>query len=161
MSFTPSAIWRFLKMPKLLQLRVMRILNDEFLVGVTGIFLTKDGKVLLVKHSYRQKAWSLPGGYLKAKEHPTEGLEREVKEETKLTVSADTLLKVRTDRETGRLDMCYIGAYIGGEFEPSDEVVEAGTFSFDELPDIFSDQVLLIKEALTYQNSRRPLHVSE
>ena len=155
MSFTPSAIWRFLRMPKLLQLRIMRILNDEFLVGVTGIFLNNEGKVLLVKHSYRQKSWSLPGGYLKAKEHPTEGLEREVKEETNLIVSADTLLKVRTDRETGRLDMCYIGAFIGGEFKKSEEVVEAGVFAFDELPDILSDQVLLIKKALVYQNSRK------
>jgi 8-oxo-dGTP diphosphatase len=104
--------------------------------------------VLLVKHSYREIQWSLPGGYLKAKEHPIEGLEREITEETNFVVSVDKQLKVRTDRQTGRLDMCYIGKFIGGEFKPSEEVTAYGLFSFDELPLLLKDQVIFINHAL-------------
>ncbi len=143
-----ARIWRFLQFGKNLQLIFMRVFNDEFLIGLTGIFFDEHDRVLLLKHSYRKIQWSLPGGYLKAKEHPVEGLEREVMEESGLTVSVDRELKVRTDRETGRLDMCYMGKFIGGEFRPSEEVTEYGLFAFDELPILLKDQVVFIDYAL-------------
>jgi 8-oxo-dGTP diphosphatase len=148
MSLTLGGIWRKLGFKKSVQLSIMRIFNDEFLIGLTGIFFNDKGEVLLVKHSYREIAWGLPGGYLKAKEHPTEGLEREIAEETGFVVSVDKELKVRTDRATGRLDMCYMGKFIGGEFRKSKEVTDYGLFSFDKIPVILKDQVIFIDYAL-------------
>lgn len=141
-------IWRKLRLSKTLQLRIMRIVNDQFLVGVTGIICNEKNEILLFKHSYRTTPWSLPGGYMKAKEHPKETLEREIKEESNLTIHIDWRMKVRTDRETSRLDMPYIGTFIGGEFKPSPEVVEARFFAFDSLPHIRTDQLFLIERAL-------------
>ena len=92
----------------------MRVFQDQFLIGVTGIIFNEENKVLLFKHTYRQTQWSLPGGYIKSKEHPFEALEREIKEESGLIVSSDEQLKLRTDRETSRLDVTIIGKYIGG-----------------------------------------------
>lgn len=126
----------------------MRFLQDQFLVGVTGIIFNDNQEVLLFKHSYRAHAWSLPGGYLKSGEHPREGLEREIKEESNLVVSIDEALKTRTDREVARLDICYRGIYIGGEFVPSAEVIECGFFSKDALPLLRKNQLFLIHEAL-------------
>lgn len=140
-------IWRLLQLPKTIQLFIMRLFQDQFLVGVTGIIFNEKNEVLLVKHTYRE-LWSLPGGYIKAREHPQEGLEREIEEETGLVVSADTRMKIRTDREIARLDICYVGTFIGGEFKPSDEVSEASFFSFEKLPLITKDQLFLIDEAL-------------
>ncbi len=143
-----AKIWRWLNLSKDFQLFIMGFVQDRFLVGVTGIFFTDKSEVLLFKHSYRQITWSLPGGYLKSKEHPTEGLEREIKEESGLTVSADTEMETRTDRQTARIDLCYIGKFIGGEFTPSAEVREYGLFSFENLPLISKNQLYLIQEAL-------------
>lgn len=126
----------------------MRVIQDQFLIGVTGIIFNDKQEVLLFKHSYRQTAWSLPGGYLKSREHPKEGLEREVGEESGLVVSVDQQLKTRTDRDTARLDMCYVGKFIGGEFTPSHEVVEHGFFSFANLPLISANQLYLIESAI-------------
>lgn len=140
--------WRLFGFKTNIQLLFMRILNDEFLIGLTGIFFNDQDKVLLVKHSYREIPWSLPGGYLKAREHPVEGLEREIAEETGFVISVDKQLKIRTDRKTGRLDMCYMGRFIGGEFTPSEEVIAYGLFSFDELPLLLKDQVIFIDYAL-------------
>jgi len=134
----------------------MRFVQDQFLVGVTGIIFNEKNEILLFKHTYRTHSWSLPGGYMKAGEHPREAIEREIKEESNLVVSIDDPLKTRTDRETARIDMCYTGAYIGGDFTPSHEVSEYGFFSQDTLPLLRKNQVFLIDEAL----NQRLLHTS-
>lgn len=126
----------------------MSLFQDQFLVGVTGVILNEKNEILLFKHTYRKQSWSLPGGYLKAGEHPAEALEREIKEESGLVVSADDMLKTRTDRDGSRLDMCFVGVFIGGEFKPSNEVSEYGFFSKDSMPLLRSNQVFLIDEAL-------------
>lgn len=142
-----AKMWKALGLPKGMQLKVMRFLQDEFLVGVTGIIFNENKEILLFKHSYRAHAWSLPGGYLKAGEHPSEGLEREIFEESGLVVSADAEMKTRTDREVARIDLCYTGVLIGGEFTPSAEVLEYGFFTKDTLPLLRKNQLFLIEEA--------------
>lgn len=143
-----SKVWRLLKMPKGLQLFVMRFFQDQFLVGVTGIIFNEKNEILLFKHTYRAHQWSLPGGYLKSGEHPMEGLEREIKEESGLIVSVDDSLKTRTDRGTARLDICYTGALIGGDFSPTHEVSEFGFFDMNNLPLLRKNQLFLIDQAL-------------
>lgn len=146
-----SKTWRKLSFSKGIQLSIMRILQDQFLVGVTGIILNEKNEVLLFKHTYRQDPpWSLPGGYLKTKEHPLEGLEREIAEESGLIVSADEELKIRTDRETSRLDITVLGKHIGGEFKPSHEVSEFGFFAFKDLPLISKNQLFQIEQTLRH-----------
>lgn len=143
-----AKIWKKLHLPKGMQLFIVRFFQDQFLVGVTGIIFNDKREILLFKHTYRAHAWSLPGGYMKAGEHPSEGLEREIKEESGLIVSADTRLKTRTDRDSARLDICYVGAFIGGEFNPTHEVSEYGFFAQDKLPLLRKNQIFLIDEAL-------------
>jgi 8-oxo-dGTP diphosphatase len=143
-----AKLWKSLNLPKGVQLFFMRVFQNQFLVGVTGIIVNEKHEVLLFKHTYRQHAWSLPGGYLRAGEHPAEALEREVKEESGLVVSVDRSMKTRTDRHGARLDMCYTGVFIGGEFTPSHEVSDYGFFSQNTMPLLRSNQVFLIEEAL-------------
>jgi ADP-ribose pyrophosphatase YjhB (NUDIX family) len=142
-------LWKLLNLPKGVQLFFMRIFQNQFLVGVTGVIFNEKNEVLLFKHTYRQQAWSLPGGYLKAGEHPAEALEREIKEESHLVVSVDKSLKTRTDRTGSRLDMCYTGVFIGGEFTPGKEVSAYGFFPKDKMPLLRSNLVFLIEEALS------------
>jgi 8-oxo-dGTP diphosphatase len=144
-------IYKALHLPKGIQLFVMRFFQDQFLVGVTGIIFNDKNEILLFKHTYRSHAWALPGGYLKSGEHPREALEREIKEESGLTVSVDEPLKTRTDRDSARLDMCYTGVLIGGDFTPTHEVSEYGFFTQDTLPLLRKNQVFLIDEALKQQ----------
>jgi len=151
-----AKLWKALRLPKGLQLLVMRFFQDQFLVGVTGIIFNNQNEILLFKHTYRSHSWSLPGGYLKSGEHPREALEREIKEESGLVVSMDESLKTRTDRDSSRLDMCYIGVLIGGDFKPTHEVSEYGFFTQDKFPLLRKNQVFLIDEAL---KQRRLFHL--
>ncbi|NCO11885.1 MAG: hypothetical protein COZ34_01945 [Candidatus Pacebacteria bacterium CG_4_10_14_3_um_filter_34_15] len=143
-----AKLYKSLKLPKGIQLTIMRLLHDKFLVGVTGIIFNERQEILLFKHIYRTHSWSLPGGYLKANEHPKEGLEREIEEESGLVVSMDDSLMTRTDRESARLDLCYTGVLIGGEFRSSKEVSEHGFFAQDAMPLLRTNQVFLIDMAI-------------
>lgn len=143
-----AKIYKALHLSKKTQLFAMRFLQDRFLVGVTGIILNDNNEILLFKHTYRTHSWSLPGGYLKAGEHPREALEREIKEESGFVVSVDESLKTRTDRETARLDLCYTGVLIGGDFIPTHEVSEYGFFTQENLPLLRKNQLFLIDYVL-------------
>ncbi len=149
-----AKIWKILNLPKGVQLFFMRLFQNQFLVGVTGVIFNEKNEVLLFNHTYRQHAWSLPGGYLKSGEHPAEALEREIKEESGLVVSVDAPLKTRTDRNGSRLDMCYTGLFIGGEFTPSQEVSAYGFFSQDKMPLLRSNQVVLIDKAMHQKSAK-------
>jgi ADP-ribose pyrophosphatase YjhB (NUDIX family) len=126
----------------------MKLLQDQFLIGVTGIIFNVNNEVLLFKHTYRGYEWSLPGGYIKAREHPKEGLEREIEEESGYIVSVSKRYKIRTDRDAARLDIVYIGTFIGGEFRPSSEVTDAKFFTFDTIPRIIKNQLILIDKVM-------------
>lgn len=143
-----ASIYKALHLSKHSQLWIMGLTQDRFLIGVTAIIFNNKKEILLFKHTYRSHSWSLPGGYLKAGEHPREALEREIKEESGLIVSIDGSLKTRTDRDYARLDLCYTGILIGGDFVPSHEVSEYGFFAFDQLPLLRKNQVLLIDEVV-------------
>ncbi len=137
----------------------MRRLNDQFLIGVTGIIFDDEEKILLLKHSYRGNGkWSLPGGYVKGKEHPKEGLEREIEEECGYVISADERLKIRTDRNTPRIDIVYLGKLIGGEFKKSAEITNAEFFSFDNLPHLSKDQLIFIDQAREVRDKYKLLY---
>jgi ADP-ribose pyrophosphatase YjhB (NUDIX family) len=150
-----AKMWKLLNLPKGVQLFIMRLFQNQFLIGVTGIIFNEKNEVLLFEHTYRQHPWSLPGGYLKTGEHPAEALEREIKEESSFIVSVDESLKTRTDRTSSRLDMCYTGVFIGGEFTPSKEVSAYGFFSRDTMPLLRSNQVFLIDEAFQQKKIKR------
>ena len=144
-----ATAWNSLAFPKRLQLALMRATQDQFLIGLTGVILNDKNEILVVNHKYRDgERWSLPGGYIKEKEHPYEGLAREVEEETGFIVAVDRELKIRTDRETARLDISLLGHYVGGEFRPSDEVSAAKFCAFDDLPLLRQSQLVLIKKVL-------------
>jgi len=141
--------WQLASFPKHLQLAIMRLTQDEFLIGVTGVILNDNNEILVCNHTYRDgEYWSLPGGYIKGKEHSREALAREIEEETGILVSVEEEIKIRTDRQTARLDISLAGKYIGGVFKPTNEVKQAKFFAFDKLPLISQNQLMLIKQVL-------------
>ena len=139
-----AKLYKAFKFSKGMQLFIMSLSQTRFLVGVTGIIFNEKKEILLFKHTYRAHSWSLPGGYLKSGEHPRESLEREMKEESGFVISVDDSLKTRTDREFARLDLCYTGTFIGGDFTPSHEVSQYGFFALEKLPLLRKNQLFLI-----------------
>lgn len=97
--------------------------QHKFLVAVLGIFTNEEGKILLLKHVYRREPWGIPGGWMEL-ETPEAGLEREVFEETGLTVQITGLAKALYNRNPNRVDLIFRGKIIGGTFQACSEISE-------------------------------------
>lgn len=73
--------------------------KNYLMVGQKAIVLNNQGKILMLKRSNKTSSsgkWSLPGGGIDRGEDPTRSIEREIREETGLTVSELKPFKLRT-----------------------------------------------------------------
>ncbi|MDY6777897.1 MAG: NUDIX hydrolase [Candidatus Nanohaloarchaea archaeon] len=63
--------------------------DDHHVAEITqqAILFDENGKVLMLKYADDTRRWTFPGGRLHTGETPEEGIRREVREETKLSVS--------------------------------------------------------------------------
>ena len=114
-------------------------------VGV-GAVVIKDGNVLLVKRGVdpNKGLWAIPGGSLKLGETLQEGAEREIMEETGITVRAKEPVYSFDFFERdgdGRVRFHYVivdmmADYIGGEVQGADDALEARWVSPEELKDM-------------------------
>ena len=64
--------------------------KDDIEPGTKALVFNEDGEILILKRASHMKwkpnVWDLPGGHLKEDEETVDGLKREVKEETGLTI---------------------------------------------------------------------------
>ncbi len=109
-----------------------------------GALIVLDGRVLLVKRGIEpfKGWWDIPGGFLNAGEHPRDGMLREVREETGLSVRVRELLGVYVDhylttdgRDIYTLNHYYIVEPDGGTPRAADDAVELRWFPLDALPE--------------------------
>ena len=130
------------------------LLSPKFVVGVSGLVRDDEGRILLLKHTYRgNKPWGLPGGGLQPGESLEECLEREAMEETGMRVEIIAMLSGAAHYDRRLVDMIFSCRPLPGEslekFRPNAEISEARYFYVDELPaEIPSGQQRLIKIAL-------------
>jgi NADH pyrophosphatase NudC (nudix superfamily) len=108
------------------------------MIGTCGVIFNDKGEILLLKHRFWKKdSWGLPSGYLKRREKLEDGLKREIKEETGLTVQIDTLLNLNSGFKL-RLECTFIGRCneeIISEKINKNEILDAKFYSLDNLPE--------------------------
>lgn len=101
-------------------------------------------RVLLIRRGVEpmKGMWSLPGGYMDAGEMPVEALIRELQEEVGLRVDAARLVEIFPMAGAGVTNQGIVLAYAvhaDADEQPllvsDDDVVEAGWFTADELPE--------------------------
>jgi ADP-ribose pyrophosphatase YjhB (NUDIX family) len=135
-------LWKVLPMNRGMQFRALSVLNPRFLLGVNGVVVDDLGRVLLLKHTYRNTyPWGLPSGWARRGEQPEETLIREIREEVGLAVRVVSVLDARVDKAYPRLDLTFLCRPAGpvGEVRPRDSEIErAGFFRRGEFPDELS-----------------------
>ncbi len=108
-------------------------------IDVRGAVI-RDGRILLVQER-RDQRWCMPGGWADVGDIPSEMVAREVWEESGFEVTARKVLAVYDANRGGRpleffhaYKIIFLCEITGGEARPSDETMDVGFFSFDELP---------------------------
>jgi ADP-ribose pyrophosphatase YjhB (NUDIX family) len=142
-----APIWRVL--PAWLQWRLMWLSTAKFSLGVTGIVFDAEGRVMLLRHTFRRRyPWGLVSGWVNRGEPLEDALRREVREETALTVRVGPLFRVRRDRLRLAVEVVYLCRLEGGVFRPNNEVTAIEWRRPDDLPPgVHPDHHPLIREA--------------
>lgn len=127
------------------QRRFMIASHQRFLVGVVGIGVDVEGRVLLAMHRFGSPRWRLLGGFIERAERLEDALRREIEEETGLAAEIGPLLEAEAGYRWARIELVYPFRVVGGEQRLSGELAELRWFTPDTLPEIRADQRGLIE----------------
>lgn len=100
-------------------------------VSVTGVVFRDDGRVLAIQRCDDGR-WVPPGGVLELAETPSEGVAREVLEETGIKVQAEQLTGVYKNMIRGVVTLAFRCSVIGGHTHPTDEARKFAWLTVDE-----------------------------
>jgi ADP-ribose pyrophosphatase YjhB (NUDIX family) len=128
----------FGRLPAGVRGRLSHLAAPSFTVGALAVIERSDGRMLLVRHSYRPN-WGLPGGFLKRREAPDDGARREVREEVGLAVELSSGPAVVVSPRWRRVDLIYRarpaeGVDPDGVVPVSAEILEVAWCSPTDLP---------------------------
>ena len=115
-----------------------RVGRDTVTLGVQGLVVDGEQRVLLVRHGYRP-GWHFPGGGVERNEPMLEALERELIEETGVELTGDPeLVGLYANFEAFRGDHIALFRVQSWKREavpaPNAEIAEARFFALDTLP---------------------------
>lgn len=125
-------VW--LALPWAVRRLFIRLSHGTFTVSAAAAVVNDERKVLVLKHLLRPDGgWGLPGGFIDAREQPSDAIRRELKEETGIELDELRLLRVRT---IGRhIEMLFAARSNDEARIMSQEIAEFGWYTFEELPD--------------------------
>jgi len=131
------------------QRRFMTAAHDRFLVGVTGLGVDENGRVLLARHRFGAPQWRFLGGFLDPRERVEDALAREIREETGLVIEVGPVLEVVTGYRWERVEIVFAYRVASGSAALTSEIEELRSFPPDELPEVRADQRGLIERHAT------------
>ena len=108
-------------------------------ISIKGIVIDDDGRVLLTRED--NGAWEMLGGGLDHGEDPIDGLKREIREETGLTVTSVSdapkyFIAWRKENGAYAANVVYEIKLAGLDFTPSEECQELRFFSPEEMTQV-------------------------
>lgn len=144
---TPVLLRIWSHLPDFAKSIYLRLTAPTVTVGVAAVILDEEGRLLLLRHTYKpQFPWGIPGGYLAKGESLEEALRREIQEETGFQSEVGPLLSASLYGGS-QLDLAYACRIAGGQFRPSHEVSAYRFWPIDELPPLLPNHRRLLELA--------------
>ena len=131
------------------QRRILDRTQARFLVGVVGLGVDPQGRVLLARHRFGAPQWRFLGGFLSPGERLEDALAREVREETGIEIEVGPILEASQGFRWQRVELVYAYRPAGGAERLSEEVIELRAFDPAELPEVRADQRGMIERHAT------------
>ncbi len=126
--------------------------TTRFSIGVSGMLFGPDGRVLLLRHTFRHRhPWGVVSGWVSTGEEPADALRREIREETSVQATVGPILTIRSDPRGPSLEVVFIARLVTGSFRPSAETSEGRWIdpATDPLPEgLHPTHVPLIRAAV-------------
>jgi 8-oxo-dGTP pyrophosphatase MutT (NUDIX family) len=151
------------RLPAFARRSIVRRLAPQYTAGSICLVERPDGKVLLIRQSYRNH-WGLPGGLLRRHETPEDAAVREIAEEVGLPIELISEPVVVLDPKPRRIDIVFrarpvVGADASNARPMSPEIVEVAWFSPTELPRLQHEtaQAVQALARASYSPPARPL----
>jgi 8-oxo-dGTP diphosphatase len=118
-------------------------------VSVTGIVFRDDGRVLAIQRADDGR-WVPPGGVLELSETPSDGVAREVLEETGIHVKVDRLTGVYKNMVRGVVTLAFRCYATEGATHPTSEARQVTWLTVDEATrDMIEARAVRITDALS------------
>ena len=122
------------KLPYQIRSLIVRATQPKFTASAAVAVVNGKGEVLLLDHRIRPRSgWGLPGGFLEHGEQPTEGIRREIYEETGLELSDLNLLLARSAGK--HIEILFRATCDGTPQINSDEIKGFNWFAAEHLPE--------------------------
>jgi ADP-ribose pyrophosphatase YjhB (NUDIX family) len=139
-------VWKLL--PGWLRLRIIRATQQKFTVSAAAVIVNDRRQVLLLNHVLRPfSGWGLPGGFLSRGEQPSDGIRREIREETGIELDDLEMFRVRV--LSTHVEILFTATSAGDPEVKSHEILELGWFDVASMPENMSPaQKELIKKLL-------------
>lgn len=122
------------------QRRLLDRTQHRFLVGVVGLGVDPEGRVLLARHRFGAPQWRFLGGFLTPGERLEDALAREIREETGMEIEIGPILEANQGFRWQRVELVYAYRLKGGRESLSEEVIELRAFDPADLPEVRADQ---------------------
>ncbi|QKE75743.1 NUDIX hydrolase [Arthrobacter citreus] len=104
--------------------------NRKHSLSAGAVVLNEEGKILLI--SGPRRGWEFPGGVIEIGETISDGIIREVKEETGIDIELIKFCGIYHNLNSSVCATCWLGKSIGGELQTSSESLDVGFFSIEE-----------------------------
>lgn len=157
------ALLVYRRLPTRARRSVVRRIAPSFTVGAMCIIERNDGRMLFVRHVYRNH-WGVPGGLLQRHETPSDAARREAFEEVGLDIELLGEPAVNVDAEPRRIDIVFRARLVNDDEADrarpcSVEVLEARWFSPTQMPELQFEttQAIQALARASYAPPARPL----
>ncbi len=145
------------------------MIHPKHIVAVSGLVRHSNGEILLIRSPRR--GWEFPGGQVEEGENLIEALQREIQEESGVTVSIGSLVGVYSNiKSPTKVAFGYLADYVCGELKTSDESLETEWVARDLVLQRISNPVIYdrMKDMLDFSGrviyrvyTNNPYHICE
>jgi len=124
-------LWAWVPAP--VQSLLQYLLSPKATIGVSALATRDDGRVLVVRHTYRRPSWGFPSGMVERGEQPEDALRRELDEELGLRMTGGTLLYADYNAARRHLTLYYRVTVVG---TPRQDGIETDAYEYIALRDL-------------------------